>query len=166
LPLLSCSEGGNDRDRHRARRHARRPAFMAALQDYEATLHDNRLPGGAVADGFLAMEADKAARRNGRVLVAEADGVPAGFLICFQAAGDPYVTSAEKPYGWIADFFVHADHRGNGAGRALMDAAEAHFRAHGITVVRLQVLHANTRARAAYDRLGFTPYEQIVEKYL
>ncbi len=140
--------------------------YMAGLQDTEHALHANRLPGAEIADGFLALEEKRVAKDHGRVFVAEVDGEPAGFLLCYQEPGEAYITADEKPYGWIGDIFVAADFRGSGVAPALMAAAEDHFRAQGIKVVRLGVLHANDRARAAYAKLGFAPYADTLEKYL
>jgi ribosomal protein S18 acetylase RimI-like enzyme len=52
--------------------------------------------------------------------------------------------------------FVHPDHWGSGAGRALTDAAIADLRTHGCTEVWLWVLEANARGRRFYSRYGFT----------
>jgi ribosomal protein S18 acetylase RimI-like enzyme len=58
--------------------------------------------------------------------------------------------------GELYALFVHPDHWGTGAGRALTDAAVADLRDNGCTAVRLWVLEANTRARRFYARYGFT----------
>ncbi|MFJ4856240.1 GNAT family N-acetyltransferase [Streptomyces sp. NPDC088730] len=48
------------------------------------------------------------------------------------------------------------DWQRRGYGRELMDTFLAALRAKGVTGVHLSMLTANTRARAFYDRLGFT----------
>ncbi|MFG1620415.1 GNAT family N-acetyltransferase [Kribbella sp. NPDC049227] len=58
--------------------------------------------------------------------------------------------------GELYALFVHPDHWGTGAGRALTDAAVADLRDHGCTDVWLWVLEANIRARRFYARYGFT----------
>ena len=57
--------------------------------------------------------------------------------------------------GELYALFVHPDHWGVGAGRALADAACADLRAAGCTTVNLWVLEANTRARRFYAKYGF-----------
>ncbi|AMY67411.1 GNAT family N-acetyltransferase [Frigidibacter mobilis] len=51
---------------------------------------------------------------------------------------------------------VRADCRGQGIGRALLEALCNEGRARGYTQVRLDVVGENIRARALYERAGFT----------
>jgi ribosomal protein S18 acetylase RimI-like enzyme len=58
--------------------------------------------------------------------------------------------------GELYALFVHPDAWGTGVGRALTDAAVGDLRAAGCDTVCLWVLEANERARAFYERYGFT----------
>ncbi|WP_112244325.1 GNAT family N-acetyltransferase [Kribbella monticola] len=58
--------------------------------------------------------------------------------------------------GELYALFVHPDWWGTGAGRLLTDAAITDLGGKGCTEVWLWVLEANTRARAFYQRYGFT----------
>jgi ribosomal protein S18 acetylase RimI-like enzyme len=78
----------------------------------------------------------------------------AGLINCF--AG--FSTFAAKPLLNIHDIVVHAEARGQGIGRALLDWAEQRARALGCCKLTLEVLSNNTRALAAYERAGFAPY--------
>lgn len=49
--------------------------------------------------------------------------------------------------------------RGQGIGSALLDALIAEARWRGYTAVRLDVIDANIRARALYERIGFMPWK-------
>jgi ribosomal protein S18 acetylase RimI-like enzyme len=66
-----------------------------------------------------------------------------------------------RPFGGQADtwfvFYVEVDeaHRGQGLGRAAMEAAEAWTLAHGGSRIGLNVFCPNTIARSLYDSLGF-----------
>ncbi len=51
---------------------------------------------------------------------------------------------------------VDPDARGQGVGTALLDAISAEARARGYRAVRLDVVDTNPRARALYEREGFT----------
>jgi len=46
--------------------------------------------------------------------------------------------------------------RGQGVGTALLEAIAAEGRARGFATLRLDVVDSNTRARALYERMGFT----------
>ncbi|PTX57463.1 acetyltransferase (GNAT) family protein [Litoreibacter ponti] len=57
--------------------------------------------------------------------------------------------------------FVDADARGQGVGTALLQAVVDHAQAEGCAEVRLDVIDSNTRARALYERQGFSPRGQV-----
>jgi ribosomal protein S18 acetylase RimI-like enzyme len=52
--------------------------------------------------------------------------------------------------------------RGQGVGRALMDAAYAVMRDLGVTEVMLYVLEGNDGAARFYERLGMRPYLHVL----
>lgn len=54
---------------------------------------------------------------------------------------------------------VAREWRGRGIGSALMEALVAEARWRGYGAVRLDVIDANVRARALYERLGFLPWK-------
>ena len=56
----------------------------------------------------------------------------------------------------VADVAVAAGAEGRGVGKALMNAAEAWSRECGYGMIQLHVLVGNDRARALYERLGYT----------
>lgn len=53
--------------------------------------------------------------------------------------------------------FVQSAARGQGVGKRLLGAIEAHAGSLGLKRVRLDVIDANPRARALYEREGFVP---------
>ncbi|SFR33103.1 GNAT family N-acetyltransferase [Litoreibacter janthinus] len=57
--------------------------------------------------------------------------------------------------------FVDEAARGKGVGTALLGAILGHARDHGYTEVRLDVIDKNPRARALYEREGFTPRGEV-----
>lgn len=75
---------------------------------------------------------------EGKVWIAEADGVTLGF-----ALGEP---------GEVKRLFVRADHAGRGLGQALMERALADARAAGDRLIRIE---ATLNAVAFYRRWGF-----------
>jgi GNAT superfamily N-acetyltransferase len=90
--------------------------------------------------------------------VAEADGAPIGMLNMLVYTRMPVPTAARKGrpsrWGYIANVFVRAEHRNDGAGRALLDAAIAY--ADTAAFARL-VLSPSERSVPFYARAGFTP---------
>lgn len=87
------------------------------------------------------------------VLLAEAGGAVAGVvtaqLLVSTAEGGPAVL--------VEDLVVEEARRGEGLGRALLDAAAAWARARGATRLQLLVDEANGPAIGFYRRLGWRP---------
>jgi GNAT superfamily N-acetyltransferase len=85
------------------------------------------------------------------VLLAFADDAPIGIAVCFVG----FSTFRARPLLNIHDLAVLPEHRGKGAGRALLQAAENHARRRGCCRLTLEVLESNSGARALYHRFGF-----------
>jgi GNAT superfamily N-acetyltransferase len=86
--------------------------------------------------------AERAARRVDDTTVAVVDGVVAGFVM---------VVDDE-----VEQVYVGAAHRGSGVADALMDEAERQVGAAGHTTAWLAVVEGNARARAFYERKGWS----------
>lgn len=143
--------------------------FMAALQEHERALSDDRVPGSMMADAHLAYLEAQCRTFDGLVLVASSGGVPCGFAVGFTGAyddDDRHVAEAFKRYGEITDLYVAPAFRQQGVARALLEALEAHFRGLGLLRVRLSVLHGNRAAREAYEALGYRPADVVYGKGL
>jgi ribosomal protein S18 acetylase RimI-like enzyme len=115
---------------------------------------------GQMPDGYLdglraedrAVYWDGVLRREGRrsvILVAERDGEVIGF-----AAAGP----SPDPQGAGELYAINIDpaHWGAGAGRALLEAAQAELARLGFAEAVLWVLPANVRARRFYEIAGWT----------
>src|SRR5215207_163750 len=90
-------------------------------------------------------------RLKGRtLLVAEADGVAAGFVFLEPAVD--YFTGDR--HGHIGILAVSEAAEGRGAAAALMRAAEDWARANAFARLTLNVFEGNARARAVYERFG------------
>jgi GNAT superfamily N-acetyltransferase len=88
---------------------------------------------------------------NALVLLALADDAAIGIAVCFVG----FSTFRARPLLNIHDLAVLPEHRGKGAGRALLQAAEDHARRRGCCRMTLEVLESNSGARALYHRFGF-----------
>lgn len=142
-------------------------AALGALQDYEASLHDSRLTGAAVAEAYFEAMLAILARHSGALFVAEQDGRFAGFVACCVNEDDVLQETADSSrYGYIKDIFVMPERRGSGLVQSLLAAAERHLAPTGVTRVRIGVLAANRIACRAYEKHGFEPYEIVYEKRL
>ena len=87
-------------------------------------------------------------------LVAQADGVLAGFTTIGPYRNQQRPDDLDPAYGEILAMYVDPTRWGTGVGRALMTAALADLTGHGWREVRLWVLADNVRARRFYERAG------------
>lgn len=88
-------------------------------------------------------------------LVAECDGVIAGYTICQLALRPPVLR--EKKFGFISDMMVAEKFRGRGVGRALLEAALAWFRKKRMKTIELNVLRGNDMGEGFWSHMGFEP---------
>ena len=84
----------------------------------------------------------RAAERVGDTTVATVDGAVAGFVM---VVGDE-----------VEQVYVSRSQRGTGVAAALMDEAERQIGANGHTTAWLAVVAGNARARAFYERAGWS----------
>jgi GNAT superfamily N-acetyltransferase len=90
---------------------------------------------------------ERAAERVADTTVAEVDGVVAGFVMVVEDE--------------VEQVYVSRDHRGSGVAALLMDEAERQVRASGHAKAWLAVVEGNGRARAFYERVGWTDEGQF-----
>jgi GNAT superfamily N-acetyltransferase len=107
-------------------------------------------PAEQLADMSSERVAQRAAlHRRFPPIVADADGCIVGFV----SVGPSRDEDAE---GELLAIYVHPDQWGTGVGRALIEAGEQELGARGHSDVVLWVLEDNPRARAFYERAGWT----------
>jgi molybdenum cofactor cytidylyltransferase len=141
-------------------------AAIAALQDAERELSDTRLPGAEVAEVYYQLLLAQA-RYDGVMLVAEAGGAFAGFIVGWiEQADEICETPDSNRFGYVSDICVLERFRGRGAAAVLLRALETRLAQYGVTRLRLNFLAGNTSARIAYERAGYAPYEIRYEKRL
>ncbi|MEP2776549.1 MAG: GNAT family N-acetyltransferase [Luteolibacter sp.] len=90
-----------------------------------------------------------------RVILAFADGHPAGLIIAFEG----FSTFQCKLLLNIHDVIVHPDHRGKGLAKLLLTKCEEVAREIGCCKLTLEVLEGNDIAKRTYTSSGFTGYE-------
>ncbi len=118
------------------------PLFDAYRRFYEQ-------PGDiALASAFLHARLE---RDESVVFVAEDGGQALGFFQLYPA----WCSLTPGPIFILSDLFVDPDARRGGVGRALMRAAQDFGRAAGAVRLELTTAHANLRAQALYESLGW-----------
>jgi len=97
------------------------------------------------------------------VVIAEADGVPAGMCLFFRS----FSTWLGRPGVYVQDLFVAPDFRSLGVGRALLRRVAAISRDRGGVYLRLSVDTENFIAQGFYARLeiGRSDTEQVHAAY-
>jgi GNAT superfamily N-acetyltransferase len=96
------------------------------------------------------------------IFLAYVDDQVAGIATCFLG----FSTFAARPLINIHDLAVLPERRGQGIGRALLEAVERKARALGCAKLTLEVLEANTAARRIYQAAGFTESSLFCTKSL
>lgn len=131
----------------------------------EPFAHDRRLDraGGEAA---IARLLERVASSNGAALVAEVEGAVVGHMFLTIEQHGPFVREALRPYGYVADLFVRAAHRGKGIGTALLAEAERLAIARGLPRIVIGVLAGNSGAERNYRRFGFQSYALELSKDL
>ena len=141
------------------------PAQATALRDlhlttWEVTYRDRapeswygeRLAAHAVRDWGEVVRSQAA--RGGGVLIARSDGQIVG-LCQYGPTDDP--DDDPEQVGHIHRLYVHPARQRTGIGRSLLTASVDRLRQCGAHTATLWVLETDHRARAFYERLGWTP---------
>ena len=75
----------------------------------------------------------------------------------------PNPVAERERHGYITNLYVRPAHRGNGAGSLLLRHALAECESHGVDAV---VLWPTPASRSLYQRLGFAPPTDLLERRL
>lgn len=95
------------------------------------------------------------------LLVAELDGTVGGFVeVGLRSHADG--CDPRKPVGFVEGWYVAPDHRGGGAGRALIFAAEEWCRAQGCKELASDTWIDNEESQRAHEALGFQVVDRCV----
>jgi ribosomal protein S18 acetylase RimI-like enzyme len=106
-----------------------------------------RAPGPMAADFAAEIAA-------GRVVVIEADGSVAGYMIAWPQTDAYLIDNVAVDPAW----------QGRGFGRRLMDHGEGEARRHALGFIRLYTNAAMTETLSLYARLGFVETHRAVEQ--
>ena len=92
-------------------------------------------------------------------LIARVDGQAVGLANCFTG----FSTFVAKPLINVHDMTVISSYRGQGIGRALLEAVDSEARRRGACKITLEVLSGNDRAKRLYLALGYGDYQLDTE---
>ena len=98
---------------------------------------------------------------RGHLLLAEEDGRAIGYAMVSATGGQATLATGDR-MAELETLSVAEGERGQGVGRALMDAAYDVMRELGATEVMLYVLDGNDGAVRFYERLGMRPYLHVM----
>lgn len=101
--------------------------------------------------------------REHDILIAEADGLAAGFALLIYDLPDE-ITLTEQTF--IAYMAVEPASQRQGIGRALLGSIEDHARRRGLPYLSLMVTEENAAARGLYAAAGFTTERRMMTKVL
>ena len=124
--------------------------FIRGLAEYEKLAHE------AIATPALLERHLFGDRTAAEVVIAEADGVPAGFALFFHS----FSTFLGQPGLYLEDLFVLPSHRGLGLGKRLMVHLARLAVERGCGRFEWSVLDWNTPAIDFYRRLGAIGLEE------
>lgn len=139
---------------------------IVEMQEFERGIDPRLRRGTEMASAYTAELRERCANQDGVILVAVLDGAVTGFVAV--QARVPYDGLDDPPgeHALISDLTVLPEYRRKGAGRALLEAAEAHVRRRGSRELRIGVLAGNAGAKRVYQAAGFRPYLEILHKIL
>jgi GNAT superfamily N-acetyltransferase len=140
--------------------------LIQILNVFEADLTGDRERDRGAAAAYYEELLQRLAKRNGRIVLAEAEGMPVaamGFCLEEDAA---YVAAEVRRHGTVTDLVVHEEWRGQGIARKLLQEAERLTQEAGYRRLSIGALVANEKAERAYRAFGFDPYVSILVKEL
>jgi GNAT superfamily N-acetyltransferase len=136
------------------------------LNLFEADLVGDRRRDYGAASAYYDELMQRLNRRNGRIILAEVEGIVVGAM-GFSADQDAaYITDDVRNHGTVTDLIVHQEWRGRGVGQRLLAEAERLTKEAGFKRLVIGALVANERAERTYRQFGFEPYVSILKKEL
>ncbi|MGB5258545.1 MAG: GNAT family N-acetyltransferase [Woeseiaceae bacterium] len=139
---------------------------LIELQDFERRLEPRMPEGIDIAEPYLAEMFKRCQHGGGRVLIAEVDGVVAGYATIFPKVQSEDLEDGDFEYALLSDLVVLERFRGQGLGRKLLQAAELYARTCKARYLRIGVLAGNGIAENLYANAGFSPRYVELEKVL
>ncbi len=99
------------------------------------------------------------------ILIAKHEENILGF-VTFTGDEESYFDTNIKKFGLVIELYVSNEARGQGAGKALMEAAEAYSKSKGLTDIKLSCSSFNKNTLDFYEHIGYTDRQRILFKKL
>ena len=128
-------------------------------RNFDPTL-DATWPDGGEAAGWYA----ERVAGEGLLLVAEAEGVMAGYLIAQETEPESYREPMRMAE--MEAFFIAEKWRGGGLGAAMVQAFETWAKGRGCVRTQVVVSAANAGAIRFYERQGMNRWDVVMEKVI
>ena len=141
-------------------------SFINGLQDYEAGFEPDRRRDPDFAAQHWRELQHRCAEKHGIMLIAEDADKAVGWAFAYEQHGELFIVEPERRHGFLAEIFVSPEARGNGLGRALIEACEDWARGRGHKLLTIGVLAKNPGAIRAYQASGYAPYAITMRRYL
>jgi GNAT superfamily N-acetyltransferase len=139
---------------------------LIELQNFERNF-DPRLPlGEDIVEAYIPDMLQRCKRCGGTVLVADIDGMVAGYVTVMAKVRSEEMGAGDFEFGLITDIVVLPEYRKTGLGKELLAAAEAFAKANGVKWLRIGALTANHAAKDMYSSMGFSGLYVELEKDL
>ena len=141
--------------------------LVRELQQHEAPLNQWAKAPEEIGPWYIEEVKKWCAKQEGIILLAEHEARLLGYatVLC-TCEEDGADGDFAYLYALVAHLVVTESARGEGIGKALLEACERLARAKARPVLRIGVLSGNLGALQAYQKFGFTPYHLKLEKLL
>ena len=151
-----------DPDRHRSGFNE----CVRQLQEHELTIDPRMRSSKELVPGYLEHLLPQCDKFEGQILVALSAGQVAGYTCVLTRVPTEDPDDGDYEYALVTDIVVTRNARGNGLGKALLDAAEQVARKSHARWLRISVLARNQPAYRLYESHGFKPLYIDLEKAL
>lgn len=139
---------------------------IAELQDFCRQFDELSANGRAVARKYLEHLLAQCAETDGRIFVAERDGMVIGMVCVFGKTPSTAVDEEAYDYAYVSDLVVLAAERQRGLGSTLLRRAEEFARSQRAQWLKIGVHAPNKVARDLYLGDGFKERIVILQKEL
>ncbi|MEX0808291.1 MAG: GNAT family N-acetyltransferase [Dongiaceae bacterium] len=137
------------------------------LQAAEHEMHPSRRPGPALDPRAYEELERRTDGDDGAILVAELDGIVAGYIAFYADVDDSVeLRASAHRFLYVSDLAIATTMRGRGIAGSLLAAAERWCRNLGLSRIAMGVLAANAVAMTAYRKAGYEPYEYWLDKHI